>query len=726
MYHLDSVRDWLLSVLLDPLFQQIAPLVVLLVFPLLVLLLSTRISKTSLFWSFAMVLESLGLHWGWSSKPSASAVTHEKRKSKKKHVRTRADQVANGIAQGSDGTEDGYYPGLVNISGTYCFMNSTIQAFASLCYLQPHIESVHAKAEALDVPSPVIDALLDLLHILNAPKSAPSAIRPLDIINALSNRSTDKHNSLFSSREHQDAQELFQLLSECIKDEAIAIEKEGYRDRGLGGLAQISRQVSRDTGKSVFDGLTANRRSCVECGYTEAVMHFPFDSWQLAVPRLSSSCSLEECLAEYTHLEVLTDCICRKCSMLATHRRLADEAQRLSEAALADGTSTSKKRRAREARRLEARVKEALDQGRIEDELKGIKMEKVFSAASTKQAMIARPPPVLALHINRSISYGQYASKNNIRVVFPEVLDLTPFTTSGNLSTTPSLPISSPPPAIPRSTTPTPATYATPRTVYRLASVVCHYGQHSFGHYVCYRRKPRPVSSGASRFAPPQLADPLGCECEKCRRFGPVRDDSEADVPRGSGRGWLRVSDDAVRECGIESVLQEGAGAFMLYYERVVQARPGIYPLSTSPRSSEETLKPEMMKLSALANGSATSLLSADERRVGRAPEEKVVGRVSGPRIVRSVAAGRGRSLSAAPSDREAMSIPKPTDAPLANGHATEVPSLSASLPILPSSARRPLSPEHRTPSPSSSSLSHRSSPRDRIQAPQPIQAVGL
>lgn len=36
----------------------------------------------------------------------------------------------------------------------------------------------------------------------------------------------------------------------------------------------------------VFDGLTANRRSCVVCGYTEAVMHFAFDNWQLVVPRL--------------------------------------------------------------------------------------------------------------------------------------------------------------------------------------------------------------------------------------------------------------------------------------------------------------------------------------------------------------------------------------------------------------------------------------------------------
>jgi ubiquitin carboxyl-terminal hydrolase 1 len=35
---------------------------------------------------------------------------------------------------------------------------------ASLSYLQPHLDMIHAKAEALDVPSPVIDAIRDLLH----------------------------------------------------------------------------------------------------------------------------------------------------------------------------------------------------------------------------------------------------------------------------------------------------------------------------------------------------------------------------------------------------------------------------------------------------------------------------------------------------------------------------------------------------------------------------------
>ena len=200
---------------------------------------------------------------------------------------------------------------------------------------------------------------------------------------------------------------------------------------------------------------------------------------------------------------------------------------------------------------------------------------------------------MLALHLNRSVHFGHYAAKNNCRVHFPEVLDLTPFTTSGKLSTSPSSPISAPPPPLPltRSTTPTPATYASPRVLYRLAAVVCHYGQHSFGHYVCFRRKPRRPSFGARRFAPPKQQCPLGCECQKCERYGPIREDDgdPPNPPSGSGRGWLRISDDSVAECGMETVIQEGSGAFMLYYERITHE--GVYG-SSSPRASEETLKP--------------------------------------------------------------------------------------------------------------------------------------
>ncbi len=257
-----------------------------------------------------------------------------------------------------------------------------------------------------------------------------------------------------------------------------------------------------------------------------------------------------------------------------------------------------------------------------------------------------QPPPVLALHLNRSVHYGHYAAKNNCRIMFSELLDLTPYTTSGQLSTQPSAPISSPPPPIPiqRSITPTPSTYAVPRTLYRLSAVVCHYGQHSFGHYICFRRKPRPPAAGDRRYAPPRLACPLGCDCQRCQQYGPVRDDEWPDSARpGSGRGWLRISDDSVQECGIEHVLQEGVAAFMLYYERVHQPR-SLY--ATPPRGSEETVRPDEGRASTtdvgrkvassphVPNGDASKEHERRDRR------ERSVD----PRVVRRASAGHSSS----------------------------------------------------------------------------------
>ena len=83
----------------------------------------------------------------------------------------------------------------------------------------------------------------------------------------------------------------------------LAVERDGLKDRGIAGVLDLPKanEALHDgtTGgthsptsmnlnnKSVFEGLTANRRSCVVCGYTEAVMHFSFDNWQLALPRLA-------------------------------------------------------------------------------------------------------------------------------------------------------------------------------------------------------------------------------------------------------------------------------------------------------------------------------------------------------------------------------------------------------------------------------------------------------
>jgi ubiquitin carboxyl-terminal hydrolase 1 len=170
------------------------------------------------------------------------------------------------------------------------------------------------------------------------------------------------------------------------------VDKEAGKDRGLSGLG-VANQIylhrpAREPGKGVFEGLTANRRSCVMCGYTEAVMHFAFDNLQLAVPRVAQ-CRLEDCLEDYTRMEVLTDCVCRKCSMWETLKRLEADAIRIS--APTDAPETpSRKKRISNAHKLVRRVKAALEEGRIEDDIKGVTLDKVISRSSTKQTMLAR------------------------------------------------------------------------------------------------------------------------------------------------------------------------------------------------------------------------------------------------------------------------------------------------------------------------------------------------
>lgn len=304
-----------------------------------------------------------------------------------------------------------------------------------------------------------------------------------------------------------------------------------------------------------------------------------------------------------------------------------------------------------------------------------------------------QPPKDLVLHLNRSIHYGGHAGKNPCRIIFPEVLDITPYTTSGQLSTKPQAPISTPPPPLRRSTTPTQALFATPRVLYRLAAVVCHYGGHSFGHYVCFRRKPQfkahqqdssSQGLGKAKLDPPTMACPYGCECVACRTQGPVRDSHSSQYGPGSGRGWLRISDDSVEECGIERVLAEGGSAFLLFYERAVLPRPTIYMSNGSPRSSEETVRPALYvgmdgefdgvtdtesNGAGSVNGNGSALLESSLAN-GKPIESSVVGiglvkssdNLAGspsssfsertmhhrPRVVRRTTAGRGRSASVA------------------------------------------------------------------------------
>ena len=108
------------------------------------------------------------------------------------------------------------------------------------------------------------------------------------------------------------------------------------------------------------------RRSCVSrLSWPFSGLRYVFLFYSLTMlwtdqRRIQASWMLEACVEGYTCLEILKDCIWRKCSIVTTHHRLLWEVLTLEEATKPEAKPfSSKKHRLKEVKRMEARVKSA-------------------------------------------------------------------------------------------------------------------------------------------------------------------------------------------------------------------------------------------------------------------------------------------------------------------------------------------------------------------------------
>jgi len=139
------------------------------------------------------------------------------------------------------------------------------------------------------------------------------------------------------------------------------------------------------------------------------------------------------------------------------------------------------------------------------------------------------------------------------------------------------------------------------------------------------------------------------------------------EPPPAPGRGWLRTSDDSVREVGVEAVLQEGSGAFMLYYERVGDEDRSS---TRSPRPEAAAVDGDVIEEKIRTYRLQRGLESGEEEEEAEKDEEAPVIKA---RVVRSVSLGLEEDVV----ERVSGSVKQEAD-PDADSEARLLPSLSA------------------------------------------------
>ncbi|KAJ2123196.1 ubiquitin-specific protease ubp1 [Coemansia sp. RSA 720] len=494
---------------------------------------------------------------GLLSLSAGSSNSSDKQRTKRKPSRRRKPKV--------------YLRGLYNLGNT-CFMNSTLQSLASLDAFNAYVERCIALLPDSDrnsVDAAIAVQLKHVLDLLSPQLSRVAAYSPRSLINSLSHK-----GRWIASRNEQDAQELFQMLSSTlqsvVRNAETSLFDSGFLTQHLpieNGIVSTSQQsdgnepmkndsqsssplaVSQSSFASAravenpLLGMAASRTACVRCGYIEAIRHSTFDNLSLTVPRAHTT-SIEECLAMYTVIDRLDDFKCRHCSIVATLARVKrDIAKCDSELAVQDKASKRTKRVAATAATLREQ-QHVLDNALAnnpEADLPGIQLASPPPSVSTRQTMIARPPKILVLHLSRSIYLPTGGTaKNPACVQLQHFLDISPFTTTGHISTNASAPISGPAVPVNKYSAESLAEIRRRNCLYRLSAMVFHSGAHDSGHFYAYRS----VKAANSDYV-----------------------QTDVNILTDSDQ-WFMVSDIRTVEVSLESVLDAGNG-YLLFYERV-------------------------------------------------------------------------------------------------------------------------------------------------------------
>ncbi|KAG9947308.1 cysteine proteinase, partial [Aureobasidium melanogenum] len=452
---------------------------------------------------------------------------------------------------GGLGSKSDAPPGLGNWDNS-CYQNSVLQGLSALQSLTTYLEQ--SDATKSEDTSTTVGSLRDLMAKLNDSSNNGCRIW------------TPAKLKSMSSWQQQDAQEYYSKIMDDMEKETTKAFKIAPGTSGLhelGSLDTVKASGSKDhtfgaQQRNPLDGFLAQRVACTSCGFSEGLSMIPFNCVTVPLGR-NYRYRIEDCLNEYTSLEEITGVECARCTLLRTKSQLENMTTE-SDDSTDHSVTLPPELRAMILQRLQA-VEQALADGDVSDDTLNKKCQipkkSRVSSTKTRQAVVARAPQCLVIHVNRSVfdEYTGAQSKNLAEVTYPKTLNLGPWClgTTRNAGDQEEWRMNP-------SRSMIGSSGKDARSEYILRAAVTHYGRHENGHYICYREHPEHIQ------------------------------DSDNDIlSKPTPTKWWRLSDDDVSAVSEDHVLGQG-GVFMLFYERVDVPAPGPVSQDTQMVHQEESL----------------------------------------------------------------------------------------------------------------------------------------